>query len=229
MVVKENGNQLILIPDAFEAIFTRLIIVAPFSLVAIWIVFATASKSIVEALVAIVAIVIVGWFILLVLSDECAYYTVFDKDTQKITFTLRYSVYLWFPRTRKLHFEKLAALVLHNKDNNEDRKLTLSLRLKSGTEIPFAGTASVKCAEQVSKFLRIPLKINVEGETITHMPWVSDKESTLFPTPCAKCGAPLPHIEPGMYNVKCSHCGMTMVITWSEGKISYKALKEVPG
>ena len=46
---------------------------------------------------------------------------------------------------------------------------------------------------------------------------------------CAKCGAPLPHIEPGMYNVKCSHCGMTMVVTWSEGKISYKALKEVPG
>ena len=46
MVVKENGNQLILIPDAFEAIFARLIIVAPFSLVAIWIVVATASRSI---------------------------------------------------------------------------------------------------------------------------------------------------------------------------------------
>ena len=35
MVVKENGNQLILIPDSFEAIFARLIIVAPFSMVAI--------------------------------------------------------------------------------------------------------------------------------------------------------------------------------------------------
>ena len=181
---------------------------------------ATVQAGMVETLIGLVVIIIVGWFLLLVFSDENAYHTVFDKDTQRITFTFRSSVNFWFPRTRKLQFEKLAALVL---ENVEEKGMKLSLLLKSGTEIPFAGSATADCAEQISKFLRIPLRIKIESETITHMPWVSDKEGTPFPTPCAKCGAPLPIIEAGMMNVKCGHCGMTMVITWSDGSISYKA------
>jgi hypothetical protein len=220
MIVKENGNQLILIPDGVEDFFRILFKVVPYAFVAVLLLIAIAQESIMEMLIGLVVIITIGWFLLQVFSDENAYHTVFNKDTQIITFTFRSSVNFWFPRTRKLLFEKLAALVL---ENVEEKGMKLSLLLKSGTEIAFAGTASADCAEQISKFLRIPLRIKIESETITHMPWASDKEGSLFPTPCAKCGAPLPHIEPGMYNVKCSHCGMTMVISWSDGKISYKA------
>ena len=220
MIVKENGNQLILIPNGFEVFFPLLFKIVPYGFLAIMLLIATAKESMVEAIIALIVIALVGWIFLLIADENSIYHAIFDKDTQKITLVFRSSASLWFPRRRKLEFEKLAALVLNHVG---EKGFVFYLLLKSGTEFPFAGTASAECAEQVSRFLRIPLKIQMENESITHMPWVSDREMTPFPTPCAKCGAPLPTIEPGMMNAKCSHCGMTMVISWSEGRISYKA------
>jgi hypothetical protein len=168
----------------------------------------------------LILLILAGWLLLAVFTEEKAYNTIFDKDFQTIRTTLHSPWTFYISQKKVFQFKNLVSIVLSNSD--EDNQI-LYLIFKGNTQISFAGTATVECAEKISMFMKTPLIIEVGQEHITHMPWISDKEGTPFPTPCAKCGAPLPPITAGMMNVKCSHCGMTMVISWSEGKISYKA------
>jgi hypothetical protein len=221
MKVEEHGNILSVIPDGFESFWEILTLAWKGFWVAIWILIAAAQESVTAVFIAFIIIVVIGWFLISIFTEnEIAYLTNFDKDAQKITMTLRSPWTLWMPQKKTFRFKNLITISLSKVDEKSPK---LYMLFKGDTQIPFAGSASATCAEKISKFLKIPLRVELDNERITHMPWVSDKEGVPFPTPCAKCGAPLPAIEPGMYNVKCSHCGMTMVITWSEGEISYKA------
>jgi hypothetical protein len=220
MEIKENGNKLIVSPDGVETFFDILTGSGKYSLVAFVILFALAQGNPTAAIIGLGVIILLGWFLLSISYPELVHETAFDRDTQTITMTLRSPWTLWVPHTKVITFADIIGI---NLKLGEDEQATLHMRLKEKIWVRFAGTTSMKSAETISKFIKSPLRIQMNNEIITHIPWSDDKQATPVPTPCAKCGAPLPIIEPGMTNLKCSHCGMTMVITWNEGKVSYKA------
>jgi len=221
MKVEERDNELYVYPDTAGAIFELL--VAPgklYGLVVILLLLA-ATEGITAFLIILLVLIIIYWILIPSFQgNENAYLAIFDRNARTITLTMRSSWRLWKPEKKILQFADLVLVVFSKDDENNTR---LALVMKGKKHFPFVGAASVECAEKVSRFMRTPLRIVLGNERITHLPWVDEKEGTPVPTPCEKCGAPLPVIAPGMMNIKCSHCGMTMVISWSEGRISYKA------
>ncbi|MEW6242182.1 MAG: hypothetical protein AB1564_15375 [Chloroflexota bacterium] len=220
MEIQEHENILVVIPNGFEEFFQVLFSAGRYGLFAILLLFGVATESPPDAIVGFVVVLVVGWLLLSIFIKEKMYRTIFNMSTQTLTTIIRSPWTLWIPRKKNVKFDDLTGITLKKPDGENVR---LYMTLQGNIWSAFAGTASVKSAEKISRFLKIPLRIQMEEEIITHIPWVSDKEGTPYPTPCTKCGAPLPTIEPGMMNIKCSHCGMTMVITWSQGGISYQA------
>jgi hypothetical protein len=153
-------------------------------------------------------------------AEGVIYNCVFEKGTETILADIRTPRPIWVSHITKIPFRDVDSLTL-KKSGKEYPKLLLHLE---ATTIRFAGKGESYTAERISDFLGIPLYIEFDNERVTRLPkTAADDTGKVTPTFCIKCGAPLPHIETGMKNIKCSHCGMTMVISWSEGSISYKS------
>lgn len=220
MNVKAVEHKMTILPNGLEVFFETLAIILQYGIPVAVVLFITASQGGFNSIIIYPLLVVAGWFLLALFSEKNAYKTTFDNQKQTIITTFRSAWTLWTPDRKEIPYKNLLGLYLSKSENTT---LQLRLSLRGEGRVSFAGTASADCAEKLSGFLKIPLIVELDNQRITKMPWISNKEGTLFPTPCAKCGAPLPAIESGMYNVRCNHCGMTMVITWSEGRISYKA------
>ena len=221
MIVKQHENKLEVVPDGWEAFIDILVPARK----GIWIgflilVFAAQEGWMAFIIASIVVILMIWLFVSISFDIENAYQAIFDRDAQIMTVTSRSPWLIWLPRKKTFQIKNLAYITLSKSDEKSPR---LCLFFKGGLEITFAGSATADAAETISRFLKIPLRIEMDEQRITHMPWVSDKEGNPLPTPCAKCGAPLPLIEAGMKNIKCTHCGMTMVIEWNGDRLSYKA------
>jgi hypothetical protein len=163
---------------------------------------------------------IIGVLFWVVAAEGVIYNCVFEKETETILADIRTPWPIWVSHITKIPFRDVDSLTL-KKTGKENPKLLLHLE---ATSIRFAGKGESYTAERISDFLGVPLYIEIDNERVTRFhQTAADDTGKVTPTFCIKCGAPLPPITAGMMNVKCAHCGMTMVISWSEGKISYKA------
>lgn len=220
MNIEEKGNKIIVKADGFDGYvgffvnsFKGFIYLA----VALFLI-ATLANGI-GKYIAIIAILILGWEAMSLFfgSDE-AYDCFIDKEEKTITVTTRTPAIFWIPRRYKYKVQNIKSISFGNYSETEKR---VRLNFNSGEQIIFVGSAAAKIVEKISYHLQVPMQIELGDEHITHIPWEVG-ESEIIPTPCASCGAPLPKIDHHAQNIKCTHCGMTMVIQWQDGKMSYK-------
>lgn len=162
-------------------------------------------------------VIFVAW---VVASGETIFDCTFDKASQVISTRLRAAWRLGIHLNKKIPFHEVTGLLLVTPGRG---KPTLHLQLKS-TSYPFAGNVTAQLAEDVCDFLGTPLIIEVGRERVTRLPFKANAEDVgISATPCPKCGAPLPRIYPGLSNVKCTHCGMTMLLEWNEKLTSFRS------
>jgi DNA-directed RNA polymerase subunit RPC12/RpoP len=173
-----------------------------------------------ERLFFILLIAVIWWVLIsLFWGNTEVYIASIDRRRQFLTITEKWQLTFWVPKTRNFPVKNIKEIVLGNYFETEKR---LMINFKSGYQAIFTGSAGIKDGEKISTALQIPLQIDLSGERITYIPWDIQSISSLTPTPCTKCGAPLGKILPDMKNIKCDHCGITMIIEWRGQKLSYK-------
>lgn len=164
--------------------------------------------------------VFIAVFVWAIVNNEIIFDCTIDKESEVILAKVRAAWRLGIPRIIKISFHEVNNLVLQ-KTGKWDPKLYLQLESKT---ISFAGKGTAQLAEEISDFLEVPLYIELESERVTRLPFKANAEDVgISATPCPKCGAPLPRIYPGLNNVKCTHCGMTMLLEWNEKLTSFRS------
>lgn len=173
-----------------------------------------------ERLFFIILIAIIWWGIIsLIWGNNEVYVASIDRRRQFLIITEKWQLTFWVAKTRNIPVKNIKEIVLGSYFETDKR---LMINFKSGNQAVFTGSASIKDSEKISTTLQIPLQIDLSGERITYIPWDIQSVSSLIPTPCTKCGAPLGKILPDMKNIKCDHCGIIMVIEWRGQKLSYR-------
>jgi hypothetical protein len=168
----------------------------------------------------ILLIAVIWWGVIsLIWGNNEVYIASVDQRRQFLTLTEKWQLTFWVPKTRNFPVKNIKEIVLGSYFETDKR---LMINFKSGNQAVFTGSSSIKDAEKISTALQIPLQIDLSGERITYIPWDIQSVSSLTPTPCTKCGAPLDKILPDMKNIKCDHCGIIMIIEWRGQKLSYK-------
>ncbi len=174
---------------------------------------------------------IVCLWIVAIMDGAKIYKCELDKNSNIATVTARVGALLWAPQKEKYPLSKLASIFLvqeHNENRWQiDNGLKMSLKVKGGGYLCFASTATTENGEAISKFLEVPLRLKLESETITIIPWDANSEATLTPAPCPSCGAPLPAIQSSMNNTTCEHCSMSFILSRSRKRNTGLMLEHV--
>ncbi len=163
------------------------------------------------------------WIVAAISGEEAVFHCLLDRERQMATLTYRAPWSMWRPSRERIPLKQITAVLFSKTEKDEPK---LSFAQTSDDPINLAGGATAKAAERISRFLRIPLRIELGDERITHIPWSANGTASLVSTPCASCGALLPPIQPGMKSIKCEHCGMNMIIQWQEDEFSYRKQTE---
>jgi hypothetical protein len=220
MEIKEqNENGLIIDNNLRDYLLSpmALIVFMSSSVFLLFLSLAPGTRQFIPFLIGLAIAVIIIWALG---TSAMIFNCTFDRETETILAQMRMPRQFFIPRTETIHFRDVKGLWFGKQEKGFPK---LELLFESDS-IRFAGEVETKFAETVADFLGIPLYIEIDNERVTRLPkTLTDDNVKVIVTFCSKCGAPLPPIEAGMMNVKCNHCGMTMVISWSDGMISYKA------
>jgi ribosomal protein S27E len=84
-------------------------------------------------------------------------------------------------------------------------------------------------AELVSKFLNIPLQIDLGSEVIIKYPQALSADARVIPLNCSRCGGQLPILHQGVSYITCEYCGTTMLIMWGNGEMSMNTNSNIFG
>lgn len=84
-------------------------------------------------------------------------------------------------------------------------------------------------AELVSKFLNLPLQIDLGSEVIIKYPQALSADARVIPLNCSRCGGQLPILHQGLGYIVCEYCGTTMLIMWGNGEMSMNTNSNIVG
>jgi hypothetical protein len=226
MQIEEKGDFIKITADSFESVWAFLERAG--TGIVIWVVlvgFILTDANGFEMVIGLIIVFTIGWLMIGVLFgvDEI-HAAQIDKNKKSLVITKRWALTFWLPRKIYYSFREVKSITF---GSNQETEKQLAVNFKNKEQEIFAGSATIKDAEKIGIALHVPLNIDVSGEMISYIPW-DTSEAEVIPTPCMQCGAPLPKITHEMRNVKCDHCGMTMVIEWLGGKLSYKVQRNSP-
>ena len=220
MEIKEqNENRIVLQTDLIFYVFKPEYFLSAFAWIIIGILIFYPMPDMISFLPPwwmVMIVVIVVWAIA---SGETIFDCTFDKRSETIFAKTRAPWRMGIPLSKKISFHDVKGLLLFA---SERGKSTLQLQLKS-TTYPFVSGGTAQLAEDICDFLGVPLIIDMGSERVTRIPFKATAEDVgITATPCPKCGAPLPRIYPALQNVKCAHCGMTLLLEWNEKLTSFR-------
>jgi hypothetical protein len=226
MQIKESQNLVTITTDFSESIFVFFWNAGKG--IIWWVIFLgfiVISTRGFELVIGLVVVLPMGWLLISMFFGDNEIHTAqINKNKKSLTIVNRWPLTLWIPKITKYSLQEVRSLTFGSNQETEKR---LAINFKNNEQEIFAGSATIKDTERIGIALHVPLNINVSGEMITYIPW-DTSEAEVIPTPCMQCGAPLPKITHEMKNVKCDHCGMTMVIEWHDGRMSYKVQRNSP-